>query len=186
MRPAPGRVLAVVVGIALDCGCGRRVDGYVLDGRPVDTVVRLRPDGAFERQVIAEGVCGSATFRSLVDAIEGSDVIVYVSMRPVRDRRVNGHLEFLAATATDRVLRAVFGFPLDRATRIAALGHELQHAVEVAAAPDVRTGQAFEAYFSAHGRPSSAGRGYETDAARRTELQIRLELARPASCRPGS
>jgi hypothetical protein len=125
---------------------------------------------------MAEGVCGSETFRTLVDVIRHSNVIVYVSMRPIRDRGVNGRLDFLAATATDRVLRAVFGFPLDRQTRIAVLGHELQHAVEVAATPDIRTAQSFAAHFRAHGRPSGVDR-YETAAARAAELRIRQELA---------
>jgi hypothetical protein len=186
MRPGSRRSLAVVVGVALGCSDARPVEGYVLDVRAVDTVARLRPNGALERQMIAEGLCGSATFRSLADAIQRSDVIVYVSMRPMRDRHVNGHLEFMAATATDRLLRAVIAFPLDRVARIAALGHELQHAVDVASDARIRSGQAFAEYFSAHGRPSSAGMGYETDAARRAELQIRVDLARPPSCRPGS
>jgi len=179
-----GCLLAVVAGLVLGGGWwSRPVDGYVLDVPSIELVARLRPDGSVERRVIAEGLCGSATFRSLVDAIQRSDVIVYVSMRPLRNRRVNGHLEFLAATATDRLLRVVFGFPLDRATRIATLGHELRHASEIAAAPDVRTARTFAAYFSAHGRPSEVGTGYETEAARQTELQIRVDLAGPPLCR---
>jgi hypothetical protein len=180
MRQGPRAVLLGVVCIAVGCRSAWR--GSVLDVRPADSVAHLRPEGSFERRVIVEGVCGSATFRSLVDAIQRSDVIVYVAMRWLGDRRLRGRLDFLTATAKDRVLRAVFSFPLDRATRIAVLGHELQHAVEVAGAPDIRTRGAFAAHYRAHGQPARIESGYDTDAARRVEVQIRADLARAAPC----
>jgi hypothetical protein len=182
MHQVPRTVLVGVVCIAIGCRSARPAQGSVLDVRTGDSVVRLRPEGSFERRVIAEGLCGSATFRTLVDTIQRSDVIVYVSMKWLGDRRLRGRLDFLTATATDRVLRAVFSFPLDRETRIAVLGHELQHAVEVAVAPDIRTRGAFAAHYRAHGRPVRIESGYDTDAARRVELQIRVDLARAAPC----
>jgi len=180
MRRCLRHVLVGIAGIAASCE-GLPASGGVLDVPFGDTVARVRPSGAFERHVIAEGLCGSATFRTLVETIRRSDVIVYVSMRPIRDRGIDGRLDFLTATSTDRVLRAVFTFPLDRQSRIAVLGHELQHAAEVAAAPEVRTHEAFATYFRAHGHPSGTDR-YETAAARRAEVQIRLDLAQPPSC----
>jgi hypothetical protein len=182
MRQGSRAVLVGVVCIAVGCRSARPAQDSVVDVRPADSVVRLRPEGSFERRVIAEGLCGSATFRTLVDAIQRSDVIVYVSMRWLGDRRLHGRLDFLTATATHRVLRAVFSFPLDRETRIAVLGHELQHAVEVAGAPDIRTSGAFAAYYRAHGRAVRIESAYDTDAARRVEVQIRVELARGAPC----
>jgi hypothetical protein len=182
MRQGRRAVLIGVVCIAVGCRSAGRAQGSVLDVQPADSVDRLRPEGRFERRVIAEGLCGSAIFRSLVDAIQRSDVIVYVSMRRLGDRRLHGRLDFLTATATERVLRAAFSFPLDRATRIAVLGHELQHAVEVAGAPDIRTRSAFAAYYRAHGQPARIESAYDTDAARRVEAQIRVDLARAAPC----
>jgi hypothetical protein len=177
MRTSLRHTLAGIAAIGL---C-QPVSGGVLDVAVEDTVARVRPATDFERRVIAEGVCGSATFRTLVDAIRHSDLIVYVSMRPIRDRTIDGRLDFLSATPTDRVLRAVFGWPLDRESRIAVLGHELHHAVEVAGAPEIRTARAFTAYFRTHGHPSGTDR-YETAAAQRAELQIRQELARAPAC----
>jgi len=182
MRQGPRAVLAGVICIAIGCRSAGRAQTRVLDDRPVDSVVHLRPEGRVERRVIAEGLCGSPTFRSLVDAIQRSDVIVYVSMRWLGDRRLRGRLDFLTVTATNRVLRARFTFPLDRETRIAVLGHELQHAVEVAGAPGIRTRVAFAAYYRAHGQPARIESAYDTDAARRVEVQIRVELARAAPC----
>ena len=185
MRQSSRAVLVGVVCIVVACRCTSRAEGSVIDVRPTDSVDHLRPAGSFERRVIAEGLCGSATFRSLVDAIQRSDVIVYVSMRWLGDRRLHGRLDFLTATANARVLHAVFGFPLDRETRISVLGHELQHAVEVAGAPDIRTRGAFAAYYREHGRPGKIDLGYDTDAARRVETQIRVDLARSAPCNGG-
>jgi hypothetical protein len=41
----------------------------------------------------------------MVAALQTSDVIVYVDMRPGSDRRVARHLQFMGATTTDRLLR---------------------------------------------------------------------------------
>jgi hypothetical protein len=59
--------------------------------------------------------------------------------------RLAGGLRFLAATPTDRVLLIEIAFGLDRYARIAMLGHELQHAVEVAETARSATRKAFGA-----------------------------------------
>ena len=182
MRHGAAAFLVGVVCMAVSCRSARVAHGAVLDVPGAISVARLRPAGRVERHVIAEGVCGSATFRSLVETIERSDLVVHVSMRWLGDRRLSGRLDFLTATASQRVLRATLGLPLDRVGRIAVLGHELQHASEVAGAPDLRTRAAFAAYYRTHGRPGGIEWAYDTDAARQVELQIRVELARSGPC----
>jgi hypothetical protein len=104
-------------------------------------------------------------------------------MKPLSDRRVAGGLQFIGATATDRVLRVMLGFPLDRTSRIAMLGHELQHAIEVAGAPEITSRKAFEDYYRSHGVPGATESGYETEAAHRTEFRVRQEAtARFTAC----
>jgi hypothetical protein len=46
---------------------------------PFNAVARLRPASSFEAVMLEEGLCGSATFRSLVATLETSDLIVYIT-----------------------------------------------------------------------------------------------------------
>src|SRR5689334_20087392 len=148
-------------------------------GSPVASdASQLRPASAFEAAVIREGACVSPTLRALADRLDASDLTVHVSVKPFADRRLAGGLRFLAATPTDRVLLIEIAFGLDRYARIAMLGHELQHAVEVAETPQIRDNEGFRRFYASHGMPGAAEFAYETDAARQVEVAIRTELAR--------
>jgi hypothetical protein len=144
---------------------------------PFDAVARLRPASSFEALILEEGLCSSATLRSLVATLETSDLIVYVNVRRLSSRGLAGGLQFVAATATSRVLRIVIGLTVDRTARIALLGHELQHAVEVAGAPNIRSSTALADYYRSHGVPGATQHAYETEAARLTAERIRREAA---------
>ena len=144
---------------------------------------RIRPASDFEAGVIADGVCRSETLRSMVETLQTSDVIVYVTMRPVSDRAVAGGLEFLGATTTDRILRAVIAFPLDRISRMAMLGHELHHAIEVANNAAVRNRRAFDDFYKSHGIQGATQVAHETEAARQAQWRVRAEVVvRDGSC----
>jgi hypothetical protein len=120
----------------------------------------------------------SPTLRALTDRLDASDVTVHVSVKRFTDRRLAGALRFLAATPTDRVLLIEIAFGLDRYARIAMLGHELQHAVEVAETPHIRDENAFRRFYELHGVEGAIECSYETDGARRAEIAIRKEMAR--------
>ena len=145
---------------------------------------RLRPVSTFEAAVIREGLCASATLRGLADRVDASDLTVHVSVRRFPDRRLAGGLRFLAATPTDRVLLIDIAFGLDRYARIAMLGHELQHAVEVAQTAQIRDKEGLRRFYALHGVGGAIEGSYETDAARQAEVAIRKELARtsPQRC----
>lgn len=139
---------------------------------------RLRPVSAFEAAVFREGLCMSPTLRALADRLNASDLTVYVSVKPLPDRRLAGGLRFLTATPTDRVLLIEIAFGLDRYARIAMLGHELQHAVEVAETVQIRDKEGFRRFYASHGFVSAIEGAYETGPARQAEIAIRKELAR--------
>src|SRR5262245_37049675 len=89
-------------------------------------------------QLIKDGFHRSPTFAHLMSRIERSDVIVYVELVPTLPPAIEGRLLLMARAHDHRYLRiqiAARGMPDDT---IALLGHELQHAAEVAEAPDVR------------------------------------------------
>jgi len=134
---------------------------------PFDAVARLRPASSFEAAMLDEGLCRSATFRSLVATLKTSDLIVYVNVRRLSSGNVAGGLQFVAATATSRIMRVVIGVTVDRMARIAVLGHELQHAVEVAGSPDIRSSTAFDDFYRSHGVRGATQHAYETLATSR-------------------
>jgi len=156
-----------LVSITIGARCEGQAASLGDDPTRFDAVARLRPASSFEAAMIEEGLCRSATLRSLVATLETSDLIVYVNVRRLSSRRLAGGLQFVGATATSRVLRIVIGLTADRTARIARLGHELQHAVEVAGAPDIRSGEALDDYYRSHGGPGATQHAYETEAARR-------------------
>jgi hypothetical protein len=151
----------------------------VILGRPVASPGSgLRPVSAFEAGVIREGLCTSPTLQTLADRVDASDLTVHVSVKRFPDRRLAGGLRFLAATPTDRVLLIEIAFGLDRYARIAMLGHELQHAVEVAETSQIRDRDGFRRFYASHGVDGAIEWSYETGAAREAEIAIRKELAR--------
>ena len=150
----------------------------VLLGSPVaPDSSRVRPVSDFEATVVREGLCVSPTLRALADRLDASDLTVHVSVTRFRDRRLAGGLRFLAATPTDRVLLIQIAFGLDRYARIAMLGHELQHAVEMAETARIRDQEGFRRFYASHGVAAFES-AYETDAARQAEIAIRKELTR--------
>jgi hypothetical protein len=197
--PASSKWAAATSGGLEEVGMGRYTNGFITillgvivvrncqaqtaSGSVTHPASRLRPASTFVAGVIEEGICRSATLRSMVATLQTTDLIVYVTMVPLTDRRVDAGLQYVGAMATDRVLRIVLRFPLDRIARMVMLAHELQHAVEVASAPEIRSQKALEDHYRAHGVPGAKESTYETDTARRTELRVRDEVtARFTKC----
>ena len=171
--------LMIFLGVIVVRDC----QAQTASGSVTEPASRLRPASTFVAGVIEEGICRSATLRSMVATLQTTDLIVYVTMAPLSDRRVGGGLQYVGVTATDRVLRIVLRFSLDRTARMAMLGHELQHAIEVASAPEIRSQKTLEDYYRAHGVPGATESTYETDAAHRMEFRVREEVtARFTKC----
>ena len=178
------RVLAMgLVGISIDARCEAQPANPGQGDVPFDAIGRLRPASSLEAAMLDEGLCRSATFRSLVAAVKTSDLIVYVNVKRLSSGNLAGGLQFVAATATSRIMRVVIGLTVDRTARIARLGHEIQHAVEVAGAPTIRSSTAFADFYRSHGVPGATPHAYETEAARLTEQRIRREAAESLSLR---
>jgi hypothetical protein len=57
------------------------------------------------------------------------------------------------------------------------LAHELQHAVEIAKAPEVRNVDAFKRYYARVGIRARFNTGWDTNAAREAALAVRRELS---------
>jgi len=129
--------------------------------------------------LIEDGITGSATFRSLIETLNESDVIVYIKLNRTR-QALGGYLAHtIVAQGGYRYLSISVEIAGSRRRLVAVLAHELQHAVEVAHAPEARDAESLERLFS--GLAVKFGCGgtscFETQAAKDVEHIVSEEFA---------
>ena len=132
---------------------------------------RMAPD-------FGEGIRRSSTLRSLVDAIDASNGIVYVEHGVCKRAAHACLMGSVVVAGPSRILRVRIHETRVADDLIASLGHELQHAVEVLADPAVTTAAGFRWLFQKIGVRS--GEMFETFDAIRVAHAIRRELAASA------
>lgn len=140
--------------------------------------LRLRPQDSRLAQALKEGARRSATFKSLVDRIEASDVIVYVAINPTMKPNLAGMLTWMTQAGDYRYVRASIKTELSFDDMISTLAHELQHAVEVIDDPTVVDEKTLVALYQRIGRQHSMlmPARWETEAAQETAYRVRREL----------
>jgi hypothetical protein len=116
----------------------------------------------------------SPTFEALLSRVEASDVIVYIESGRCGSPQVWSCVA-IASGRPYRYLRVTLDTDHSRQLIIAQLAHELQHAVEIAEAPDVVDGATLRALYGRIGTRSSAD-AFETTAAIRVAARIAAEL----------
>ena len=126
-------------------------------------------------RVIEQGIKRSSTFAALVAALNRTRVIVYVQESRELPGGVDGHLAVTTGRNHQRYLRAqvVSGLGLD--DTIAIVGHELQHALEVAAHDEVTDAKSLGELYRRIGVEARHGR-FDTTAAQATGKRVRVEL----------
>jgi len=162
-------VFVVMVSLA---GSAPQADGSHV--RSIDR--RLRTE-------IDEGLARSAYFRGLVARLDASDVIVYVESECTMSKRIFGRLVFMGAGGGRRYVQVRIACMLNDQEQIAALGHELRHAVEIADAPAVVDLASLAAEYRRIGFPSHGvprGAGFESHAAIDAAQAVWAELGRTA------
>ena len=97
----------------------------------------IRSDEPDLLDALTTGAGLSPTLRALVDRLDSSDVVVYLRFGRSSSPTMAGHLSFITAAAGRRYLQVTIDRRPMGCRRIAILGHELQHAVEIAASPAV-------------------------------------------------
>ena len=121
------------------------------------------------------GAADSQTFRNLLTILGESDVIVHV--QTVDRLSTAGQTYFVTSTATVRYLRIEVVVGGNANEMIALIGHELQHAVEIALEPRIRDRQALSQFYRSLSGNSTAKTEYDSVAARVTEDRVRREMA---------
>jgi hypothetical protein len=135
------------------------------------------------RTVIDEGLARSKSFRGLIARLDGSDVIVYIERECPMAPRLFGRLTLLGVGGDRRYVNVRISCMLTITQKIAALGHELRHAVEIADAPSVVDNASLAAEYRRVGFSSlvaRGGAGYESRAAIDAAHQVWAELAHTA------
>lgn len=163
--------LLITTGVAFGAG-------PTLDPTPLRPVPRVRPNDGRSASLLLRGIERSETIRRLVANLEARDVIVYVEVQPALNRQLGGRLVWLTAAGGFRYVRVSLNPDLSLEAQIATLGHELQHAFEVASNPSIVSESSLEAYYRKTGMSTrSHDSGWDTQAARDTGDLVRREIA---------
>ena len=118
------------------------------------TAPRVRPVGGRVVALLARGYSSSQTLALLVDALERSDIIVHIEEQVQRDGPA-GRTQFVAVAGAQRYLRIYLDARWPDDLAVGVLGHELQHAFEIARVPWVVDQETLALLY--------ARIGYETD-----------------------
>ena len=95
----------------------------------------IRSTEAALRAAMADGVRVSPTLQRLVDRLETSDVVVYLMFDRSTTPALAAHTSLLTAAGGRRYLRVSIDRRYAGCRLVGILGHELQHAVEIADSP---------------------------------------------------
>lgn len=152
-----------------------------LAGRRPDVDGHVRTADPIIREALAQGLRQSPTLRTLVDRLRETDVVVYLLPDDYAQRRLAGRLTFLSAAAGIRYLVV----RLNRQARfdelIAAVAHELQHALEIADAPEIVDSASLEREYRRLGyvnpRSPTPGVSFDSHAAVEAGRQVLREVA---------
>jgi hypothetical protein len=128
--------------------------------------------------LLREAIEKSATTRQLVATLDASDVFVYFELLPGMPVSLPAGLTYAGSGGRFRYLRIALNPSNTRSRMLAMIGHELQHAVEIAAEPSVRSRRDLERYYQQIGVVSGAGHTWDTEAARYMGRLVSREVAR--------
>ena len=173
------------IGCIVLCGALWPLEGAAQPAGGSGAPGRLRPADRKAAALLEAGVARSETFRLLVDAIERSDLVVYVETGVMA---VPGQLQFATATPGTRYLRVSIRVPGLENDLLSWLGHELRHATEIAAAPEVTDQVRLRTFYDRVGGSLRAGPTVimETTGAQRVQAAVERELRTSTRRKPPS
>jgi len=154
------------------------------EGAPPDAPLpanwpRARPLSENATALLSSAREQSSIVAGLLDELERTDMVVYLAdlLAPAVQGPLS-HMVYLTNDSKSRyVLVRIDYWRVSPTERIALLGHELQHALEVAAAPEVRDGIGMKELYKRIGWESQKDR-FESEAAKAVGNRVRSELHR--------
>jgi hypothetical protein len=138
---------------------------------------RIRVLPSCVRTLVVDAAVLSSTIRTLVARIERSDLIVYVNCTPFKNSVLAGRLIFMTTALGHRLVMIEIRSPEQWHTQMATVAHELQHAVEIANAPSIRSRAALARHYRRTGITVATNPYvFDTEAARQAGLRVQREL----------
>jgi hypothetical protein len=126
--------------------------------------------------MLAMGIKRSTTFARLARDLDDTDVIVYVEIVNSLPTGLDGRLSFSAKAGGFRYLRIQVPSNTGKHDLIAVVGHELQHAMEIAEHPNVQDSEGVASLYKLIGLQAHGVDRYDTAAARSIGRRVRAEL----------
>ena len=139
-----------------------------------DPACHVRPIDARAAASLARAIARSPLVRDLVDRLTATNVIIHFELSHQMPPGVIGMTRFGASRGGYRFLRVAVAAALRDDDAAPLIGHELQHALEIAQS-DVADVADLRRLMQATGY-RTGGTMYETDAARAIEKDVRREL----------
>lgn len=146
---------------------------------PRSTFTHTRALTGLTSQLIARAQTRVPSIRAQMAALERTDVFVYVSHQiSFSPNEPRAFVRFVTAAGGRRYLQVTINWwMVSEATRLQMLGHELQHALEIAAVPGVRNDRTLVELYRQIGYEVRPGQ-FETRAAQAMTDRVGDELAR--------
>jgi hypothetical protein len=135
---------------------------------------RVRCLDSEARRLLATALEASPTVARQVASLQSTDLIV--GIETTAERKTRGDVRILGATPETRLVRIRIRIPGARTALVSVLGHELQHALEIAAEPAVRDAATLRAHYLRIGYERAGGGLYETEAALEAGRRVAAEL----------
>src|SRR4051812_15807893 len=120
------------------------------------------------QRLIDDAARRSPAIQASLDALDALDVVVYVRAALFSSLEIDGRLALLSAVGTRRYLLIELACGRSELTQMTTLGHELFHALEIAAEPSVVDPETLADFYSRIGRrtgDTQRRRTFETEAA---------------------
>ena len=135
--------------------------------------------GASKRmsRLLEQAIKQSPTFAELVSALDTTDVIVHVQELERLPAGVDGRLTFVVVAGEVRYLRAQVRGGRSVVEIMSTVGHELQHALEVAMDETVRDTESFGNLYQRIGDQPAHRDRYDTEAARTAGRRVKREMS---------
>jgi hypothetical protein len=153
-------------------------DDAVRAGNPRRIARRIHCLTPVSGQLVRQGLNDSSTFRALASEVAATDVVVLVvtGRWDAQEGRGHANVRLIGAGANERFIRVwIDAWWRTRREQVALLAHELQHVLEIARAPDVRSTADVVALYRRIGQ-EVRDRGYETVAAQNVGAIVEAEL----------
>ena len=163
----------LALALLLAVASSARADDFV---RTV-AAAHIRPTSQDARRLIDRAASRSPTVAQLIDRLALTDVIVYVQLA-IGPHVDTARTSLATTTRHARFVRILINARTAPWDQVEMLGHELQHALEIASAPEVMDEGGMRTLYARIGLQGRKPNQYETLEAQRVQALVRRDYSR--------